>query len=513
MTRPTPVRLGRMQTSDAAPAADDDRTPSAPGPARLLDRSAVRLREDLAAGELSAREVTEAALAAAQAHADLGAFALLDAEGARTRAAELDAAHPRVAPRAVPGPRTSPAPDDDGAPASLHGLPLAYKDLIDVRGMPTRFGSALLADAPPAAQDDPLALRLRAAGTVTLGKTTVPEFGLDSYSENLVTAPARNPLDPTRTAGGSSGGAAAAVAAGILPFAPGSDGGGSIRIPAAACGLVGLKPGRGELPMDEHADTVRNLTVSGPLAHTVEDAALLYDVMLTPEGLPGRVLSDLRRTVETARAGDAVDVRRIGVTTASPFAPDLEISLARPALTALTKAAAALDAGGHAVEDLSPYYGEDYHRDFRTVWTAGLLRAPLPEDAEAHVGAVAAHFLRTARAAGRAEIDDAAHRLEEWARGVRAQFAAVDVVMTPVLATAPPPVGHFLAMEPEANYEAQCAFTPYTSMVNVLGLPAVAVPVLRDERGLNWSVQLIGRPGTSAPLLALAAHLELLLAG
>ncbi|MEV6950314.1 amidase family protein, partial [Streptomyces sp. NPDC051172] len=184
-----------------------------------------------------------------------------------------------------------------------------------------------------------------------------------------------------------------------------------------------------------------------------------------------------------------------------------------PALTALTKAAAALDAGGHAVEDFSPYYGEDYHRDFRTVWTAGLLRAPLPEDAEAHVGAVAAHFLRTARGAGRAEIDDAAHRLEEWSRGVRAQFAAVDVVMTPVLATAPPPVGHFLAMEPEANYEAQCAFTPYTSMVNVLGLPAVAVPVLRDERGLNWSVQLIGRPGTSAPLLALAAHLELLLAG
>ena len=307
MTRATPVRLGRMQTSDAAPAADDDRTPSAPGPARLLDRSAVRLREDLAAGALSAREVTEAALAAAQAHADLGAFALLDAEGARTRAAELDAAHPRVGPRAVPGPHTSPAPDDDGAPASLHGLPLAYKDLIDVRGMPTRFGSALLADAPPAAQDDPLALRLRGAGTVTLGKTTVPEFGLDSYSENLVTAPARNPLDPTRTAGGSSGGAAAAVAAGILPFAPGSDGGGSIRIPAAACGLVGLKPGRGELLMDEHADTVRNLTVSGPLAHTVEDAALLYDVLLSPEGLPGRVLPDLRRTVETARAGGAVE--------------------------------------------------------------------------------------------------------------------------------------------------------------------------------------------------------------
>ena len=482
-----------MQTSDAAPAADDDRTTApSPGPARLLDRTAVQLRDALAAGELTAREVTEAALAAAERHTDLGAFVLLDPEGALARADQLD---------------------DDGAPASLNGLPLAYKDLTDVRGMPTRHGSALLAAAPAADEDHPLVRRLRDAGTVTLGKTTVPEFGLDSYSENLVSAPARNPLDPARTAGGSSGGSAAAVAAGILPFAPGSDGGGSVRIPAAACGLVGLKPGRGELPVDEPADTVRNLTVSGPLAHTVEDAALLYDAMLTPEGLPGRALPDLRRTVEAARAGDVVDERRIGVTTASPFAPDVPITLARQAVSALTKAAAALASGGHAVEDLHPAYGEEYHRDFRTTWTSGLLRAPLPEGAEERVGAIAAHFLRTARQAGPQEIDDAVERLEAWAHGVRAQFAAVDVVMTPVLATAPPPVGHFLAMEPEANYEAQCAFTPYTSMVNVLGLPAVSVPVLRDERGLSWSVQLIGRPGASTSLLCLAGHLELLLAG
>lgn len=469
-----------------------DDAPAPASPARLLDRTAVQLRDALAAGELSAREVTQAALDAAERHAGLGAFTLLDPEGALARADELD---------------------DDGARASLHGLPLAYKDLTDVRGLPTRHGSALLAGAPAAEEDAPLVRRLVGAGTVTLGKTTVPEFGLDSYSENLVSAPARNPLDPARTPGGSSGGSAAAVAAGILPFAPGSDGGGSIRIPAAACGLVGFKPGRGELPVDEPADTVRNLTVSGPLAHTVEDAALLYDELLTPEGLPGRVLADLRRTVETARAGGAVEARRIGVTTASPFAPDVPITLARPAVTALTKAAAALSAGGHAVQDLHPAYGEEYHRDFRTVWTSGLLRAPLPEDAEERVGAIAAHFLRTARAAGRQEIDDAVRRLEAWARGVRGQFAAVDVVMTPVLAAAPPPVGHFLAMEPEDNYTAQCAFTPYTSMVNVLGLPAASVPVLRDERGLSWSVQLIGRPGTSGALLALAAHLELLLAG
>lgn len=468
-------------------------------PARLLDRTAVELRDALAAGELSAREVTRAALDAAAAHADLGAFAFLDAEGALARADALDTArrHPR----------------DGALPVSLHGLPLAVKDLTDVAGMPTRFGSALLADAPPAAQDDPLVARLREAGTVVLGKTTVPEFGLDSYSENLVGSPARNPLDPSRTPGGSSGGSAAAVAAGILAWAPGSDGGGSIRIPAAACGLVGLKPGRGTVPTDEAADSVRTLTVSGPLAHTVEDAALLFDVMTTPEGFGGRALADVRRATEDRRAGAPHAGVRIGLSTGSPFPPAVEVSLARPALAALTRAAALLEAGGHAVEPFSPYYGERYHEDFRTVWTSGLLRAPLPPVAEEHVGAVAASFLRSARAAGPEKAAAAVERLEEWAQNVRAQFGSVDVVMTPVLATAPPEVGHFLALPPEENYEAQCAFTPYTSMVNVLGLPAVSVPVDRDEAGLSWSVQLIGRPGDEGRLLALAAHLELLLAG
>ena len=470
-------------------------------PARLLDRSAVELRDALAARELSAREAVQAALDAAHAHAHLGSFVLLDPDRALDRAEALDA----EAARGGSGP--------GGGLASLHGMPTAFKDLTDVAGWPTRRGSALLADAPAAVEHDPLVARLAAAGTVAIGKTAVPEFGLDSYSESLVAPPARNPLDPSRTPGGSSGGTAAAVAAGVLPFAPGSDGGGSIRIPAAACGLVGLKPGRGTLPSDTRPDTVRNLTVGGPLAHTAEDAALLFDVLAGTEGFPGRALEDVRRTVARIRAGDAPEALRIGVTTASPFSPAVEVTLARPALSALTRAAAALEAGGHAVEDLRPRYGEDYHRDFRTAWTAGLLEVPLPADAEHLLGDVAGTLLRSARAGGPEEVAAAVARLEEWARGMRAQFAAVDVVLTPVLATAPPPVGHFLAMDAEANYAAQCAFTPYTSMVNVMGLPAVSVPVLTDEDGLSWSTQLIGRPGTEGPLLTLAAHLELLLAG
>src|SRR5690606_5687231 len=140
--------------------------------------------------------------------------------------------------------------------------------------------------------------------------------------------PARNPLDPERTAGGSTGGGAGAVAAGMLPFAPGNDGGGSVRIPAAACGLVGLKPGRGTVPTDRQEDSVRNLSVSGPLARTAVDAALLYDAMLGGPRGEGRSLP------RTLRAEP--DLVRIGYSTASPFSPDLEITLARPALDALT---------------------------------------------------------------------------------------------------------------------------------------------------------------------------------
>lgn len=495
--------------STSAPGPADASAPASPRrPARLLDRSAVALRDALASGELSAREVAQAALDAADARRDLGAFVVLDPEGALARADALDAEHVRRGGRAG-----RPVLDDD-APASLHGLPLAFKDLVDVAGMPTRRGSALLADAPPADEDDPLVRRLRAAGTVVLGKTAVPEFGLDAYSESLVAPPARNPLDPSRTPGGSSGGSAAAVAAGILPFAPGSDGGGSIRIPAAACGLVGLKPGRGSVPTDDAEDSVRTLTVSGPLAHSVEDAALLYDVMTNPEGLSGRVPEDLRRSLAVLAAGDPVLPVRVGVSTASPFAPALEISLARRAIGALTRAATALDAAGHTVEEFTPRYGEHYHADFRTTWTSGLLRAALPEGAEDLLGPVAASFLRSARSAGPEAIAAAVDRLEAWAVDVRAQFAAVDAVMTPVLATAPPEIGRFLALDPEENYAAQCAFTPYTSMVNVLGLPAVSLPVDRDaETGLSWSVQLIGRPGGEDALLQLAGHLELLLAG
>ena len=146
----------------------------------------------------------------------------------------------------------------------LHGMPLAFKDLTDVAGVVTTHGSAAL-DHKPAASDSPLAAQLKEAGVIPLGKTQVPEFGLTAYSENRIAPPSRNPHALSRSSGGSSGGSAAAVAAGLLPFAPGTDGGGSIRIPAAACGLVGLKPGRGLVPAGESLGDPARLVVAGPL--------------------------------------------------------------------------------------------------------------------------------------------------------------------------------------------------------------------------------------------------------
>lgn len=454
----------------------------------LARLTALQLRDALAAGEVSAATVTRHFLAVtARRNPELGAFISLAPEAALRRAAELDE---HLA--------------DAGPPGSLHGMPLAFKDLVDVAGMRTTFGSRVTAEAPAAEEDDPLAYAVHSAGAVSTGKTTVPEFGLPCHAENLISAPARNPLDPTRTPGGSTGGGAAAVASGMLPFAPGSDGGGSVRIPAAACGLLGLKPGRGTVPTDLQEDSVRNLTVSGPLARNAADAALLYDAMLGGPGGQGRSLA---RSLE-ADPGQL----RIGYSTASPFSPDLEIALARPAVDALTAAAAALGRDGHEVEEADLSFAPGYHADFRTVWTSALTRVPLPEGAEELLGPLSAHFLELARGYSASFLTESVERLTGWAADARRQLAAHDVVLTPLLAFTPPPIGTFTAQPPAEDYELQCRFTPYTSMVNVMGLPAISVPVLRDAEGMNWSVQAIGRPGTEGQLLALAARLELLLA-
>lgn len=451
--------------------------------------TAVELRDAIAAGTFTARQITEHFLSVIDSEADLGAFMTVAKDAALARADELDAVY---ASTGVVGP--------------LHGVPLAFKDLVNVAGMVTTFGSKLFVNTEPQTSDDPISLNMKTAGAVQVGKTTIPEFALACHSDNDISAPARNPRNPDLTAGGSSGGAAAAVAAGMLPVAPGNDGGGSIRIPAAATGIIGLKPGRGTIPTDEQEDAVTNLTATGPLARTVEDAGLLMDTLVDPTQAEGRYVAAAREGV--ASAGDI----SIGYTTAAPFQPDLEITLSQSAVQALTLAVTLLTKDGLSVEEMDFSYLPNYHQNFQTVWTNGLTRMPLPEGAEENMEALAKDFLKQARSRTQQQYEQAVERLSEWAADTRRQFGQYDVVVTPVLAFTPPPVGTFSAKDAQDDYEYQCKFTPYTSMINVLGLPAISVPIKEDENGMSWSIQAIGRIGTEDKLLRLGARLETLVA-
>jgi len=225
--------------------------------ADLHELTALELWQELQSGRVSPREVASHFLDRIERlNPELGAFVTVTRDQALARADEVAERVPRTAP--------------------LWGLPFGDKDLWMRAGVPAGFGSRSMAGFVPDTSDE-LVETMDAAGGVSLGRTNAPEFGLPAYTESLAAPPARNPWDPGRGAGGSSGGAAVAVAAGMLPFAPGSDGGGSIRIPAAACGLVGLKPTRGLVPAGSGIESLAGLVVAGPIARTTADAALLLE--------------------------------------------------------------------------------------------------------------------------------------------------------------------------------------------------------------------------------------------
>lgn len=455
--------------------------------------TAHELRAAIRAGELSAREAAAYCLARIADRADLGAFVTVTAEQALTEAAAADehyAATPRSERAQLP---------------ALHGIPIAHKDLADVAGVPTSHGSAAFPHAP-ASSDGPGVRVLRTAGAISLGKTQVPEFGLTGYSENLIAPPARNPRDPERTAGGSSGGSAAAVAAGLLPCAPASDGGGSIRIPALACGLIGLKPGLGAIPTDiargPHDEFgAPRLTVTGPIAHTAADAALLFDAMRAEAGDPSEP------AVAAVHRADALTGLRIGVSAASPFEAAHPTPLSPEARAAHERAAALLADRGHRVETADFSYDPVYPQAFTLAWTAGLSLLELTAGAEAQLMPLTRQFRERALARPRNAHITAASQLRDFATEARAQWGRYDVVVTPGLAMLPPRIGAFTALSPDEDYQLQCEWAPYTSMVNVAGLPAVVVPILETPSGHSFGVQLIGRYGAEETLLQLAAQL------
>lgn len=450
--------------------------------------TALEFRNNLRSGQLSAVEAVQHSLDRTLAQSDLGAFTEVQAEIALAEAANAD----RMIAHVPLGEREQLPP--------LLGLPTAHKDLVRVRGFTTRHGSATVPQQVSKI-DDPIAQSVRAAGAICIGLTQVPEFGIAGYSENLIAAPARNPLDPRLTAGGSSGGTASAIASGMISAAIGSDAGGSIRIPSAACGLVGLKPGRGAIAADtigRRADPlgVPSMAVSGPMAHTVCDAALLFDAVRGLRNEPS--LHALDQAAELSGL-------KIGISTESPFASRFSIRFDEAALRAVEAAIVAL--ADHRIEHAEIHYDEDYPDAFTTVWTQSLARIPLAPGAEAELGELAQWFLAGARATSAEQVAASVQAIHRFARNADEQWGAYDVLLTPALAFAPPETGAFWALGPAGDYQLQCEWAPQTSMVNVVGVPAITVPMLHDDAGLPRGVQLIGRPGSETQLLQLGLQL------
>ncbi|WP_022893171.1 amidase [Agromyces subbeticus] len=458
----------------------------------LHEHTALELHQMLQRGDVSPVELAEHYLARVERlDAEVGAFATVTPEAAIERARHVAANVPKTAP--------------------LWGLPLADKDLHQRAGVPARFGSRAFTDFVPDASDE-LVQAVDAAGAVSLGKSQTPEFGLPSYTEGVGVAPTRNPWNLALGAGGSSGGAAAAVASGMLPFAPGSDGGGSIRIPAASCGLVGVKPSRGRVPAGSGLAGLAGLSVAGPLARTVADAALLLDGLIAPTGYPAAHRFAMRAPGDDGPfLGAAIRGEgrfQVGVMTDSPWDDAYDIVIAPEAHAALEHGIELLDGLGHGVEAVAPAPEPGYPEAFRTIWQAGAATIPVDGEPEALLEPLTRWLLLRGRAVPARRLAEALAWLAGFEERTIRRFASFDAVLTPALALTPRPIGWYDPDDGERNFAQQVEFTPFTSFVNVAGLPAITVPISETGDGLPMGVQLIGRPGGEATLFALAAQLE-----
>lgn len=452
--------------------------------AELHDLTALEQGDLVRRREVSPLELADHYLERADRLDSVGAFVTLTPDLARDRAAALDLDHP--------------------GPSPLWGVPTAVKDLNLTAGVRTTFGSAAFADFVPEVSDN-VVLSMEAAGLVSLGKTNTPEFGSPCYTEPDVAPAAVTPWDRSRTAGGSSGGAAAAVAAGLVPLAQGSDGGGSIRIPASCCGLVGLKPTRGRIsghPM--YGDPV-GLATAGPIARTVRDAAAMLDA------LAGRRVGDpawAPPPAETFLAACDRDPGRLRV--ARFITPVITDSAVDPAcVQAWEEASHLLASLGHEVEDVAVPLPVEAVPVFETCWAVLTALSVVPPEREHLLRPLTRWLSARGRAVSGPEFGLAIGAMRRLAAGALAALAPYDVVLTPTLAAPPLPVGAMRDDDhPERDFEAQKAFTPWSSAWNVTGMPAVSLPLHWTDDGLPVGVMLAARPAEEELLLGLAGQVE-----
>ncbi|MBX5469157.1 MAG: amidase [Thermoleophilaceae bacterium] len=449
----------------------------------LAFAGAARQLELLRAGEVSCRELVEAHLSRIERlDPRLNAFRVVFAERAL---AEAEQAQARL--RA-------------GDERPLLGIPVALKDNVDVAGEITAHGSG--AARVPAGADSEAVRRLRAAGAILIGKTHMPELAIWPICESINWGASRNPWAPDRTTGGSSGGSGAAVAAGLAPLALGTDGGGSIRIPSACCGVFGLKPQRGRVSLGDPVEHWHGLSVIGPIARSVIDAALFLDAVAgaapgDPEGPP----PPERPFAEAARS------RPPRLRIAISAKPVLRAKVDEQWVGALHSTAALLRSLGHEVVERDPDYPE-LRPHFAPRWLRGIYEdaraMDMPDRLERRTRQAALMGRLTPPAAVR------------WARGKEREVAArinrvlddCDVLVTPTLAYSAPPIGRWEGRGALTTLDGVARWIPFTTPWNVTGQPAASVPAGFDRDGLPLAVQLVGRPRDEATLLSLAAQIE-----
>jgi amidase len=457
----------------------------------LMFRPATELARMVRSGEISATELVQTSLERIEElNPGLNAFVQVDAERALATAERI-------------------APGDE---RPFAGVPVAIKNNRPVQGLRLTYGCSLMADYV-SDYDHNVTRRLKQAGFVIVGTTTLPEYGILPTSEARLFGPTRNPWDLERTPGGSSGGAAAAVTAGMVPVAHGNDGGGSVRIPAACCGLVGLKPTRGRISAaPELGDS--SLGIDGMLTRTVADTAAILDVLAGYE--PGDATWAPPPSEPFAASAERAPGRLRIATTTLPPVPDAVVD--PMCARAVDEAAALLRSLGHEVEEVDPpWQAEGLSELFGAVFSVHIALSitysgmvgghePTAEDMEPMSWAIYSMVQKLSAVQGMG----ATVQLQAFTRQLVSFLAPYDALLTPALAERPLPLGTLdtAAPEPMSTFTRSGLFTPFTPVFNASGQPGISVPLFHGEDGLPLGVQLVGRPAGEAALLSLAAQLE-----
>ena len=457
----------------------------------LMFLSATELAGKVRSGEISARELVQSSLERIEElNPVLNAFVEVDGERALATAEKV-------------------APGDE---RPFAGVPTAIKNNRAAAGMRLTYGCELMWDYR-CDYDHNVTRRLKDAGFVIMGTTTLPEYGILPVSEARVFGPTRNPWDLARTPGGSSGGAAAAVASGMLPVAHGNDGGGSLRIPAACCGLVGLKPARGRISSAPELGESA-LVADGMLTRTVADTAAILDVLAGYEHGDATWAPAPAQPFAASAAEPPVGLR-IAATTLPPI-PDAPVDPL--AARAVADASEILRDLGHEVEEVQPpWQDEQLSAIFGAVFccnialfiaASGIIagREPAAADMEPMSWAI----FSMVKGLGAIDALGAVTRLQAFTRRLVRYLAPYDALLTPALAERPLALGTLdtAAPEPMETFARSGVFTPFTPVFNASGQPAISVPLFHGDDSLPLGVQLVGQPAGEGSLLALAAQLE-----